>query len=198
MTLDSVSHNDGFSYTLNKAGKLNALDRQLLHVYHFCRPMEMKDIGYGLFPWRREKHFYREFHANGWMAADRQPRKHGSGIKEYRGVFAENQVDPRIVDELMAFVRRCVGDGIRVYALRPPTCPEMVALEDRLSGFDESAFIQRLTAAGGTWLDVADKRDYTTFDDSHLEEESAVELSRLVARMIRAHERPQPGTSPRR
>jgi hypothetical protein len=60
----------------------------------------------------------------------------------------------------------------------------MVDLEMRLSGFDEETFRQRFGSFGGVWIDVS-KPSYHSYDHSHLDKESAQELSRVIAEAIK-------------
>ena len=178
----------GYGFALNRDRSHNWLDRKLEYVYAFCRPMKPKDFLYGLFPRRKKKHFYREFYANGWMPGDRDPRKIGSGYKEYtERVFVNNFVNPKAVTRLMAFVRECSDEGIQVYGLRPPTCEVMVKLENELSGIDEVEIKRRFQTAGGIWLEP-DPFAYNTFDDSHLTKEAAIEFTKWLSRAISEEE----------
>ncbi len=179
---------NGFDFAYRKDRSMSRLDRALEPIEVFCTPMELKDLTYGLCPWAKKKHFYREFFANGWMASDRIPRKTGSGLQEYRDtVFVNNFVDETIVQRVMDYVRKWRRHGIRVYGLRPPTCKPMIEMENDLGRYDEEDISRRFEAVGGIWLNI-NQVAYETFDDSHLTRAAAVRFSKDVVDLIRKHE----------
>lgn len=84
---------------------------------------------------------------------------------------------------MLARVEQLTARGVRVYGLRPPVVPEVIELEDRLSGFDEPAFVERFERAGGTWLRFPGA-DYATVDGAHLRDDAAVQFSKDLARKL--------------
>lgn len=130
---------------------------------------------------------------DGWRAAstreinaDQEARK----LRTFLLAGNADPIDPRIVDDLMAWVRRWSAAGVRVYGFRPPTNPETVAAENLLYDFDESRFAAGFEKAGGVWLCVAPDA-YETYDGSHLLGAAAVGLSEELARQIAAVETAQ-------
>jgi hypothetical protein len=61
----------------------------------------------------------------------------------------------------------------------------MEALE-RESQFDEAAFIARLEAAGGRWIEIPRGPQWESYDGSHIPPHKARELSTLVGRAVQA------------
>ena len=59
----------------------------------------------------------------------------------------------------------------------------MVELEKELSGFNQAEFVDAFKEAGGIWIDI-DPTAYDSFDGSHLQSQSALELSRDLALKI--------------
>jgi hypothetical protein len=132
-------------------------------------------------PW---KHYYQEFHADGWVASGRRPEQPGIALGSYESRFVNNAVSSGQIEDVLAAVAGWSGRGVRVFAFRPPTCSGMVELENRLSGFDEAVFVRRFEAAGGVWLAVS-QTDYYSYDGSHLRADAAVRLSSdLAERML--------------
>lgn len=126
-----------------------------------------------------DSHYRETFFADGWVGATLTPAQPDFALTEYRTVFASTKVDPSLVSELVERVAQWTRSGVRVVAFRPPVAPELLELEDRISGFDEAALRARLTAAGAEV--IALEGAYATYDGSHLDEASARALSRHVA-----------------
>jgi hypothetical protein len=129
--------------------------------------------------------YYLEFHDDGWVASWTVPEDPTGALPSYREIFSQTQVSQRLVDDLMNQTRTWCAKGIQVYAFRVPTSPAMLRLENQMSGFDEAAFIQQFTAAGGVWFDLP-LAPYHSYDGSHLSKLAAVQLSTDLARLITA------------
>ncbi len=153
----------------------------------FFEPMDVKDLWYGIWPQLKKRHFYKEFHADGWCGFRTIPAKPRTQLVEYKKMFRVWQVEEQYIRQFLDFTRACIRQGIRVYAVRVPPGQAMYDLENELSGFDEDTFVKRFEAAGGHWLD-ADPGGYETFDDSHLKRDAARRLSVHIAAQIRAAE----------
>jgi hypothetical protein len=96
--------------------------------------------------------------------------------------FADLRVSADLVQTLLARVARWSAAGIRVYAFRPPTSDEMLAVEACI-GFDDAAFAARFRAAGGTWLDFP-QTGYETSDGHHFTPAGAAQLTRELGVII--------------
>lgn len=125
------------------------------------------------------------FYPDGWASGKVEPPNNEISLSEYRTLFKNNQVSDEIIGKLIETVSRWRKKGIEVYAFRPPTIREMVAIENSTSGFDENAFITRFTAAGGNWIDVP-LGHYKVSDGSHLTPDSARLFSRDIGRVLAA------------
>ena len=166
------------------------LQRQLLKrcspILRFARPMDHADlmITLGLAP-EPPKRNYLRYDTDGWQSADTN-RPHRDAIEEYRTKFDpddEGPVRQYVIDGLMAAVAAWRAEGIEVLAFRTPSSTEMVKMEDKISGFDEDAFIRDFEAAGGTWLQI-DQAAYASYDRSHLDVRSAPIFSADLAELI--------------
>lgn len=156
-----------------------ALGRWLGPLLHRLRPLDPQRLRIAV---SGDASAYRERrHLDGWAATLEAPDTRPEGLQLYRELFSAHQVSERIVVAVLDRVRRWTARGIRVAAFRPPTTPEMVALEDRASGFNEVDFRARFKAAGGTWLAVPTDPTWKTYDASHLRAESARAFSAAVA-----------------
>jgi hypothetical protein len=187
---------NGFRAFVGELRTRSWLELQVPEFFSFFKPMDAGDLWHGIFPFLKKRHFYREYHADGWMAGDRVPPKFGFNVEEYQNrVFVKNTVDPARVEELLTYVQRWTARGIRVYSLRPPTCKAMLKVEQRLSGFDEDGFVKAFTAAGGVWLPT-DQTGYLTFDDSHLRRDDAIRFTNDLGRQLQAIEEGRPAPAP--
>ena len=61
----------------------------------------------------------------------------------------------------------------------------MVLLENKVSPFNESEIKRNLTADGAVWIEVKNRQKYSSYDGSHLDEESAIRFSKYLGQEIR-------------
>ena len=123
------------------------------------------------------------FFNNGWVESWDYPERKSLALKTYATIFSSNQVSPKLVDGLIQQVREWTRQGIQVYGFRPPSCPEMAALENEKSGFSEPVLVKRFQEAGGIWLPFTES--YHSYDGCHLHARDARKLSREMAMMIK-------------
>lgn len=123
------------------------------------------------------------YHENGWMESNDLPGDSLSALKSYQSIFNQNQVDDSAVSDLMTQVDSLRKVGVLLIGFRPPTTPQMRALEDSLSGFDEHTFNLQFEAAGGIWMDFKDE-DFATYDGSHLRPADARRLSNKIGALL--------------
>lgn len=120
------------------------------------------------------------YHPDGWIETDHSPLQVAYGLEGTVERLVGNAVDPELIEEFMTRTRKWAAEGVRVFAVRTPCVPEMIAAEDSILGFDEADFVTRFEAAGGRWIAV-DQDAYETYDASHLRAEEARRFSRDVA-----------------
>lgn len=155
-------------------------------LLRFFRPIERGTIAHALRGQSPSVQYFQHFHADGWVATRLIPDDPQLQLKKYEELFAANQVSPELVQELLLNVGRWSAHGIRLFAFRPPTTKAMVELENRLSAFDEKNLSERFEAAGGTWL-TFDSARYYSYDGSHIDPDSARQLSRDLAAVLVSH-----------
>jgi hypothetical protein len=124
------------------------------------------------------------FYESGWIAAWKEPPGPPEALGVFANLFTDNRVSPALVEHVLLQTEKWTREGMRIYAFRPPTSPDMADMESRLSGFDEETFRQRFGRFGGVWIDVT-KPGYHSYDHSHLDRESAQALSRVIAEAIK-------------
>jgi len=159
------------------------MDIHFAGLMDFFDYMSFRDALLGLFPGLAKSHTRREFFADGWLAYSKHPPGEKRELKKYRRMYEKCRVSPAVVDNVMNDVTRWTASGIRVYGVLIPTCREMVALENALSGFNRADFADAFRAAGGVWIDM-DQAAYDSFDGSHLQRQSALEFSDDLASRI--------------
>jgi len=174
---------DGFRQAFEQAGTNKFLDIHLAGLVFFFEPMSFRDALYGLFPQLKKSHTFTEFFADGWVGCLVEPESKKHELRRYQKIFQQEQVSPQIQENVLHFVSRWTAAGIRVYGFRPPSCTEMLILENELSGFNEDIFTQAFEAAGGIWLEI-NQLAYRTFDGSHLRRDAAQQLSVDLAQKI--------------
>jgi len=127
------------------------------------------------------------FHDDGWVQSDfvkRQPQKQ---ISYYRRAWNKYSVSEYLVDLLVEKVKYWTSQEIQVIAVNMPTTPEMQEVEAKLSKLNLPILKRRMENAGALWLEFP-VAQFTSYDGSHLESESARKLSRMIVDKIRYSE----------
>jgi hypothetical protein len=125
-----------------------------------------------------------KYHDNGWVSSRKIPEDTTEALQPYQEQLEQFKTSQILTNELVDQVRQWNKEGIKVYAFRPPTTQAMQDLEQRLSGFDQEAFITAFEQAGGVWINL-DRSQYHSYDGSHLNDTSAVRLTGHVATVIK-------------
>lgn len=173
--------------------ELSGLDRFLFRrvpkVADFFRPArdEMFNLLLGK---QKTDELKFEISPDGWLAAHPEQERRQETLDGYKQKFSsdEGKVSAESFNTLVNRVKTWTGSDIKVFAFRPPTAPEMVALENELSGYDEEYISTKLRDAGAVWLNF-EEGSYESFDNSHLYKESAIMFSRDLAEKIKENMR---------
>jgi hypothetical protein len=185
MTKKRDFHEDRKNYAFQSVPLATFFRTLLCHT----APMTRNEIFGGRIAQRGASQKNVEVFADGWMATYIAPSNYSVYLYDARhNIFNNNCVSAEIVANVMGTVARWRQEGIRVYAFRPPTVKEMVAVERELSGFDEEEFKAAFQHAGGIWLDV-DPFGYPSHDGCHLRRDGAVLFTRDLSEMIQASEK---------
>jgi hypothetical protein len=187
ITAHSLMKRDGGSGNLFEVRTKSYRDRFMqIHfagLLRFFDPLTFSAAIDGLFPSLAESHTSRKFWDDGWIAVHKVPDSIKQSLHYYKVAYEAGQVDPNNIEDLIRYVKRWVGQGIKVYGYIPPTCREMFALESAMSGFDEEDFVRRFEGAGGVWIYI-DPVAYHSFDGSHLQDDSAIQLTNDLCKKI--------------
>lgn len=156
---------------------------------HFFEPLSFQDAIKQLRtrPSREELENNGAFYPDGWTSGNKIPGTVDEVVNKYAGYYKESLVDTDNIDNIISYAEKWIRQGINVYAFFPPSCKEMHKLEMERSGIEESELISKFEQAGGVWIDV-DPYGYVSFDGTHLQRDSALELSKLIAKTIFEYE----------
>lgn len=166
----------------------NAFQFQLASITQpiavFFQPIDVDKIFEVLHPDEKANWTYQQkWDKYGWVASDRVPHQPDFAVSDYKKAFQDNQVDEKAVVNLMAQIEEWTNEGICVIGFQPPTSPEILKLEEKLSGYQKDMVVQLFIQDGGLWLDL-DPGEYQSYDGSHVTEDSAIKLSLEVAQFI--------------
>jgi len=154
----------------------------LAPLLSFVEYMSFQDALHGLFPALATGRTQKEFHADGWLAYQRQPPGEKRELKKYFRGYQKVQVSAKMVEGLNRFVSRWTQTGIRVSLWK-------VSRKPAASG---SMWIRAHTRASTDPTFKAMRPDscaYESFDGSHLQSYAARQLSNDLAQRIRDLER---------
>ena len=129
--------------------------------------------------------YYQEYQLNGWVASDKLPRDVWATYWMTERSCLEGTFSPSIRKNLIKKVAEWEKNGIEVFAFRPPAAKHFEAIETKEEYFPEQAIIAQFEAAGGTWIDITKREEYTTYDGNHLEKKSAQRLSSFIGKAIK-------------
>lgn len=127
--------------------------------------------------------YYQDFYSDGWVGSRTIPSDPDRAIKSYVKTFEKYQVDNNLINELCEQVRVLKARDINVFAFRPPVSNSMLALESKMSGFDQRRFVEQFHLNGGMWIDIHSS-GYKTYDGSHMFKDSAIKYSTELARKV--------------
>ena len=123
--------------------------------------------------------------SSGWFAAYCHIADDESeDLKTYARHFQFGPVMPDATQNFLNKVREWSSRGIVIIGFRPPTTANMVRLENRMSGFNESDFEKRFELSGGYWIKVPQYGVYRCYDGSHITADAAQEFSRYLSSEI--------------
>lgn len=145
------------------------------HLKHFSpyKPEELVKKAFGL---KKKSTYFEDFRAGGWVHSYKVPEDSTSAIPSYKKTFKDNHVNPELISNFVETIDQFLDQDIRVIIYRSPTTNQMEAIEDSMSGFDESALKAQLETVGAEWIDFNNNL-YRSYDGSHLHYESAIQLT---------------------
>lgn len=153
---------------------------------HWFQPVIPSVIARRFFGEKPIKLFREDFQADGWIGTDRIPPMDLTDLEVHQLPLIGKQSDPEQIRDLMDQTREWTASGVKVFAFFPPAHDPRVAQEDSMLGFDQDSFVQSFKAVGGIWLEPGEY-DYQSYDGSHLDKTSALELSRHLGRQLAPH-----------
>ncbi|MBI4404645.1 MAG: hypothetical protein HY537_10810 [Deltaproteobacteria bacterium] len=182
MTPNAFKHNN---YTVLKETKIkfSQMAVWLNWLLGYFRPLAQTEIMemFGALPPSKAAE---EYHWGGWVSLRTPAGKSDFSSKYYVQDFANNKVTDENIRETLNAVREIVSGGVAVYGFRPPVSRELQEFEQQYSGLQYTDLVRQFEEAGGIWIPIEPDK-FSTYDHSHLSEESAIQLSQLLAEQIR-------------
>lgn len=128
--------------------------------------------------YRDKDHYIQEFFTNGWVSSDYQTRNISHGLSTYKTDFENGRYlcSEQELEKSMLSLKRLSGSGVDVYCVWLPTSPQMSKLENEMSGIHRDSIESAFNKQGLNWISFPDQ-DYTSYDGSHLESDSASRFS---------------------
>ena len=120
----------------------------------------------------------------GWIKSDYlKPNKYRA-LKYYKRTMTNTKISKKTIESLYNKVRQWTSRGIKVYAYVPPSTANIEELERQHTIFDDHGIAKGFLEAGGKWIALKDH--YTSYDGSHLDSKSAINLSYEIANAIKS------------
>jgi len=135
---------------------------------------------------KKKEEYIEEYHDDGWVESYIIPEDTTKALSSYKKWFTKVDVSPKLVGDLIKQTRIWSEKDIMVFAYRPPSSFTMENMEDSLSNFKQDEFIVEFENAGGKWIET-NTTDYHSYDGSHLHKDSAIKLSKYIAREIKKY-----------
>ncbi len=127
--------------------------------------------------------YRQEFHTDdGWIASWYDSPIPYRALKSYKDKFIKMKPENEIIQALYKKVSEWKSKGIKVYGFFVPSSKNMNELEKVVADFNSDKFLKGFLNAGGYWINI--ENQYSSFDGSHLEKESAIRLSKEIAQKI--------------
>jgi len=132
----------------------------------------------------KRENYLQQYYDDGWVASDYILPDSIHALNSYRKTFTEYKLTQKDMISTINKLKKIASTGVTVIAFRIPTTEQMEMLEDSISGFDEIFIKKELIEHSITYLDFKNS-DFVSYDGSHLNENSARKLSKLIGRKIK-------------
>jgi len=118
----------------------------------------------------------------GWVKSDYIIPYQNEALKSYNKTFTGTKISKQTINNLFAQIRKWIDHDFLVYGFVPPSSSNMEELERQYSDFNDREFAMGFIEAGGKWITFDET--YTSYDGSHLDSKSAINLSTEIANAI--------------
>lgn len=150
------------------------------HLKHFS-PFKPEELVKGIFGIEKKSTYFEDFRPGGWVHSHKVPEDSTSAIPSYQKTFRDNHVDSAVISNFVQTVDKLVKRDLRIIIYRSPTTDQMEAIEDSMSGFNETRLKAQLVAVGAEWIDF-NNNEYRSYDGSHLHYEAAIQLTEALSK----------------
>ena len=150
-------------------------------LFSIFTKMEIKDFK-KLFKFKSSSSSYhQEYNNDGWVASWKDDYTENA-IEKYKTIFKNFEFDYDVIEKLCEFKND--NNGLLFYAFRIPSSSKMEILEDNLSTIDFKEVKNRMIECGYSWLEFKNSSNYESYDASHLDKTSAIQLSKELAQKL--------------
>ena len=120
----------------------------------------------------------------GWVGSGYLKPNQYRALKSYKKIMTGTQISEKTIEGLYNKIRDWVSEGYLVYGYTPPSSADIEELERHYVSFNDYDIAKGFIEAGGKWILLKD--NYSSYDGSHLDSESAVKLSYEIANTIKS------------
>lgn len=137
----------------------------------------------------KEEEITEIYHDNGYLEKFARVREKAqrNGMQQYKLLFTQLTFPEINMKELVEQTRFWRAQNVTVFAFYPPSRQPMEQLETQESAWDLKGLIQAFEAAGGIYLEVANRDQYNAYDSIHLASDESKKLSTDLAEKIHFH-----------
>ena len=133
---------------------------------------------------KRTAYYLSKYNMNGYVEFEKFPIDTMEAIPSYIKDFNNYKVKEEYVIQLFDQIKELVKNKIIVVCYRPPVSQPMRELENNLGLYNEKFILQGIENAGGHWLEL-NPNNFQTYDGSHLDKTSAIQISNKIAMEIK-------------
>ena len=119
----------------------------------------------------------------GWVKSDYKIHYQNEALESYNKTFTSTKISKQTIANLYSQINIWADQGFLIYGFIPPSSANMEELERQYSDFNDNEFAMGFIEAGGKWINFDER--FTSYDGSHLDSKSAINLSMEIASAIR-------------
>ena len=177
--------NNGFLTALKKSNESTISAKQNKQTREYAAMFESL-VKVFLHP--NNDNYIQEFFDNGWVASDYKIKDINYGLLSYKRHFEQGKYlcNDQELNDAVSLLTKLSTKGIDVYCLWLPTSPPMLKLENERSGMHRNTIGEACNKHDLSWISFSNT-DFTSYDGSHLDSDSAIELSMKTAIYIKAN-----------
>ena len=174
--------NNGFLAALKKSKESILTGEQQKQTEEYTRVLEsLIQVKFGA----NNDNYIQEFFLNGWVASDYKIHNKTKYVDQYKAklINGQRQCVASEVQMIVEWFSSIQSKGVTVICVWLPMSTQMSEVEEVYGRLKRNE-IQKFFIDGGITVFAYDDNQFTSYDGSHLSEDSAVHLSIMVAEQI--------------